>query len=268
MRPFVAIVALFAYLVHAASAAAKDNVDKKAVLLLDAITFPKIVPNSNHDVVVLVSQKSQFGDYGTDSMRTDYFNFAYKAQTQGDAADHVIFAQVIVNGAENRNLADEIGVGDVFSQPKMFIYPAGSKTAIQYPEHEPFHLPTLTQFTGKHSSLQFQLPGTMKQFDEIAANFVRTDATRQAALIFQAESALEELVDAGEVEAGNYYVKVMHRIQDHGLDFIDKEIKRQTRLMNDASKLTKAGARNIQHHLNVLNHFKASVPAVPIRDEF
>jgi hypothetical protein len=268
MRPFVAVVALFTYLMHYASVAAKESLEKKSVLLLDAITFPKIVPNSNHDVVVLVAQKSQFGDYGTDSMRTDFFDFAHKAQTQGDAADHVIFAQVVVNGAENRNLAETIGVGEDFRQPKMFIYPAGAKTAIQYPENEPFQLPALTQFTAQHSSLQFQLPGTMKVFDDIAANFVRSDATRQAALLFQAESALEELVDVGEVEAANYYVKVMRRIKEHGLEFIDKEIKRQTRLMNDASKVTKAGYRQIQHHLNVLHHFKASVPAIPVRDEF
>ena len=86
------------------AAAPKKSDEKRSVLLLDDFTFSKIVPHSNADVVVLISQKKMFGDYGTDSLRTDYLNFAFKMQTEGKA-EHVLFTQVIVNGPENRGIA-------------------------------------------------------------------------------------------------------------------------------------------------------------------
>lgn len=244
----------------------KDENERKAVLLVDAITFPKIVPNPTRDVIVLVSQKSQLGDYGTDSIRNDYFSFSHKVQTQGEA-DHVLFAQLIVNGAENAKLAQEIGVGDNFVHPKLFIYPAGSNTAIQYPDDQPFHLNTLTQFARQHSSLQFQLPGTMKKFDELATQFLSTDEGRQKSLLIEAERALEDLTETAQVEAAHYYVKVMTKITENGVGYLKTEIKRLKKLMGDASRMTKAGRRNIENHLNVLNHFVASVPST-VRDEF
>ena len=252
-------VILYIGLTHGSS----KSDEKRSVLLLDAMTFPKIVPNPNRDVVVLVSLKSQFGDYGTDSIRSDYFNFAHRAQTEGDS-DHVIFSQVIVNGAENKALSLKIGVGEDFLHPMMFIYPAGSETAIQYPETEPFHVSSLMQFATRHSSLQFQLPGTMKKFDEIASLFVRTnDLEYQNILILQAERLMDELIEPGENETAGYYIKIMRKIEEHGVEFLLKEIKRQQRIMNDASRLTKAGRRLIQQRLNVLHHFQASVNTIP-----
>lgn len=268
MFGFVASFALLVAFLVGCSAATpyKDENERKAVLLLDAITFPKIVPNPNRDVIVLVSQKNQLGDYGTDSVRSDFFSFAYKVQTQGDA-DHVIFAQVIVNGAENGKLSKDIGVGDDFVHPKMFIYPAGANTAIQYPDDQPFHLNTLTQFTRQHSSLQFQLPGTMKKFDDLATQFLSTDERTQKSLLIEAERALEDLTETAQVETATYYVKVMTKITENGIDYLKTEIKRLKKLMNDASRVTKAGRRKIENHLNVLNHFVASVPN-RVKDEF
>mmetsp|Transcript_53580 Transcript_53580/g.105665 ORF Transcript_53580/g.105665 Transcript_53580/m.105665 type:complete len:268 (+) Transcript_53580:61-864(+) len=267
MNTLLFIAAVLCCICAFTSEAAVKEMEKKSVLLLDGITFPKIVPNPNRDVIVLVSLKSQFGDYGTDSMRSDYFNFAFRSQTEGDS-DHVIFSQVIVNGGENKALATSIGVSDDFKHPQMFIYPAGASTPIEYPTDEPFHLDRLTQFAARHSSLQFQLPGTLKKFDEIAAEFMRAEPSRQAGLLQQAEEEAEGLVEAGQSETAAYYIKVMRRILDNGFEFISKEIKRQTRIANDASKLTKAGRRNIENHLNVLNHFKALIPTVTVRDEF
>jgi hypothetical protein len=71
----------------------KDEFETKGVVLLDSITFPKVVP-SKVATVVLVANKAEIGDYATDSMRSDYFAFSYKAQTHGNS-DDVLFTQVI-----------------------------------------------------------------------------------------------------------------------------------------------------------------------------
>jgi len=246
------------------TAAPPKNDGKRSVLLLDDFTFPKIVPHSNADVVLLIAQKKMFGDYGTDSLRTDYLNFAFKMQTEGKA-DHVLFTQVIVNGPENRGLADEI-VGEDFIHPKMYIFPAGSAIPIPYPDDQPFHLNTLTQFVAQHTTLSFQLPGTLKVFDDFASAFVNAeDDGRRRDILAQAEAA-HELLEGPPATLAAYYIKMFRKILSEGLGYLKTEVKRKKRLMNDNTKLTKAGKRSIDHQLNVLQHFIASAP-VSARDE-
>lgn len=260
---FIQALAWFAFCV---SLPLKSEHEKRAVLLLDDFTFSKIVPHPNRDVVVLLAHKSQIGDYGTDSMRTDYFNFAFKMQTNGDA-DHVLFAQIIVNGGENRQLSEDI-VGDEFIHPKLVVFPAGSATPIAYPDDQPYHLNTLTQFVSQHTTLQFQLPGTMKLFDDLAANFLNADESRQRGFIAEAELALEGLTDTAQEETAAYYVRLMNKILENGLGYIQTEIKRHKKVLvgEGPKRLTKAGQRNFENHLNVLHHFAASAPTSS-RDE-
>lgn len=256
---------LLAWTAFCAAAPLKNEQMKRSVLLLDDFTFPKIVPHSNQDVVVLFSSKKLFGDYGTDSIRTDFFNFAFKMQTEGQA-NHVLFAQVIVNGPENSELVEQVlDAGEELTHPKLFVFPAGSTTAVPYPNDKPYHLNTLTQFVAEHTTLSFQLPGTLKVFDDLAANFLNADEGRRRGILVEAENVLEGL-DGAPAATGTYYVKLMKKILEHGNGHIQSEIKRQTRLVNDASKVTKAGRRSIENHLNVLQHFAATLPS-SVRDE-
>lgn len=92
----------------------RNEYETLGVLLLDSITFPKIVPNSNVNVVVCIINKGDIGNYGTDSMRADYLDFASKGTLHGNASD-TLFTQIIVNGAQNRKLAERIGVHHILN---------------------------------------------------------------------------------------------------------------------------------------------------------
>lgn len=61
----------------------RNEFETESVVLLDSFTFPKIVPNPNHAVVVLVTNKREIGEYGTDSIRADFFDFAKRGITEG-----------------------------------------------------------------------------------------------------------------------------------------------------------------------------------------
>ena len=205
-----------------------------------------------------------FGDYGTDSLRTDYLNFAFKMQTEGKA-EHVLFTQVIVNGPENRGIANEI-VGEEFEHPKMYIFPAGSAIPIPYPSDQPFHLNALTQFVAQHTTLSFQLPGTLKVFDDFASAFVNAeDDGRRRDILAQAEAA-HDLLEGPCATLAAYYIKMFRKILSEGPGYLKTEVKRKKRLLSDDTRLTKAGKRNIDNHLNVLQHFIAASPVSP-RDE-
>ena len=241
----------------------KNEEEKKGVLLLDSTTFPKIVPNADRDVVVLVALKGQIGDYGTDSLRADFFSFSSTMQTSG-TAENVLFAQIIVNGAENQLLAERIGVGADFKHPKLFVFPAGSSVPIPYPADSPFHLNTLTPFVVKHTSLSYQQSGTLRLFDDLAVKFMNGDDAVKAATLVSAEQALEDSSEEDK-ETGKYYIKVMKKITANGPSFLQTEINRQRQVLRDGTKLTKANRRNVENHVNVLFHFAAHANS---RDEF
>lgn len=240
----------------------KSEFETKGVVLLDSITFRKIIPNDNFDVVVLLCNKRQIGDYGTDSIRSDYFHFAYKSNTE-NGADRVLFAQVIVNGAENLALAEEMGAPRDFMHPLMYVIPAGRKQPVQYPSTKPFHARELSNFVAKHSSLHFQLPGQITVFDDISDEFMELHGDRhreaRAALVKKAKQELEKLRapdGAEEGEAAQYYISVMEKVLNQGNNYIKKEIMRLTKLLGKDS-VSSAKKRNLERHLNILHHFEA-----------
>ena len=235
----------------------KHEDERKGVLLLDSTTYPKIVPHATKDIVLLVVLKSQIGDYGTDSLRADYFSFSSTMQTS-DGADNLLFAQIIVNGAENRMLADRLSNGAELLHPKLYVIPAGSSKPVPYPADAPYYLNTLTPFVTKHTSLVYQLPGTMKSFDALAIQFAEGDEGVKASTLATAQSELADLTTADEKEMAAYYIKVMKKISENGALYLKTEIKRLNQLFHD-DKLTKANRRGIEHHANVLNIFAAAV---------
>ena len=73
----------------------KSPDERNGLLLLDSVTFPRIVPNANRSVVLFVWPQVD-GDYGVDSLREDYYNFVESAEYQGNA-DNVLFAQMVLD---------------------------------------------------------------------------------------------------------------------------------------------------------------------------
>jgi hypothetical protein len=124
--------------------------------------------------------------------------------------------------------------------------------AIPYPSDTPFQIQELTHWVGQHSSLTYQMPGTLQAFDALAAQFLAAEGDAREAVVVQAQEQLENEQDEGSKAAAEYYVKVMAKVSANGFKWVTNEAQRQTRLLDDASKLTKAGRRKIEHQLNIL----------------
>jgi protein disulfide-isomerase A6 len=241
----------------------KSPEETKGILLLDAITFPKLVPSKTHYVVVQVTNKHTIGDYGTDSIRADYMSFAQFAQDKGESQD-ILFAQVIVNGAENQHLAKRIGVKDGFRFPSLFIFPIGSSEAVQYPEKKPYHPHDLTRFLSQHTNFYYHIPGTSKTFDQLSKEFIKTfDSLERAVLLTKAKEELSKITDVGDKEDMTYYVKIMEKVMEKGDAVIQSEIDRITKII-DNSKLSKEQRNGLKSHLSVLKQFAVSKEAVTV----
>ena len=76
----------------------KNENEANGILLLDSVTFPKIVPNEKYSVFVGFFKKASIGkDDFSDQIRDEFLNFAVEGARKGDM-DGIICAQVIVNG--------------------------------------------------------------------------------------------------------------------------------------------------------------------------
>jgi len=239
----------------------KSSEEAKGVLLLDSITFPKLVPNMERDVVILVCKKGSIGDYGTDSIRTDYFSLANKVEKmENTGVENILFAQLIVNGGENLRLAETIGVSKDFVHPKLFIIPSGQTDAIPYPDDEPFQPRYLIRFISLHAHLTYSMPGTMQALDDAAAEIMSNleDEYIKRKAVEKAEAAVADLEEDSDKATAQLYLKVMRKVSDRGIYYLDEEIARQNRLLSkDSSQLTRASRRHIEHKLKVLHHFAA-----------
>lgn len=245
----------------------KSPDEAKGVLLLDSVTFNKLVPSPTFYHMILVANKHSIGDYGTDSIRSDFIAFAQFAQSHGENADEVLFSQVIVNGAENAKIARDLGLDDNFKHPALFIIPKDSTNHIQYPDNKPYHPHDLARFLAQYSTFYYHIPGTSKAFDRLSKDFIQTtDNTERANIVIKTKEALEKVLKEEEKDDLKYYVKVMEKVIEKGEDYLDQELDRLNNILK-GSKLAKGSRNNIKSHVSVLQQFVVSRDSIRPRTQ-
>lgn len=211
--------------------AAKDKkseapkiLEMKGVVTLDSFNYHKFLPSKKYAAVFLIYQKGRVGDYGTDSIRSDYYAFAKKAQTDGEA-DNIIFAQLIVNGAENLKLAQRLGVKENFEHPVMVVVPKGKTSAIQYPSEAPFRLYELTVFLSKHTDFFLKQAGRTKLLNKLRKDFLAASSDEvKLQLIEDARSEANLITAAIEKQDTDYHIEILHSVLKEGVTALEKEI--------------------------------------------
>lgn len=231
------------------------------VVLLDSITFSKIIPSSKYAVAVLVCNKREIGEYATDSIRSDYFDFARKGDFEGNAEENVLFAQVIVNGAHNMKLAETIGVPKGFQHPQLFLYKPNSETPIPYPQKDPFQATALTSFLSKHTSFFYGIPGLVAVFEKYSDVFVLSSDFEKEDMLREAENSINTILNDNnnvkDKENGKYYIKIMKNIIKTGNKYVLEEMKRLQKII-DSEKVSAAKKVDVQRRLNILTQFERS----------
>lgn len=177
-----------------------------------------------------------------------------KGELQGNAED-VLFAQVMVNGAQNSKLADRIGItfnSNNQRQPKLFLFKPQSSVSIAYPDTLPFTFLALSRWVSKHTDFFFGNPGLVEEFDLLAEKFVFADPSKYDEIIQEAIkiSPNVELKDKKNVQ---YYINTMKKIAESGKEWIKAEIIRLESLLE--SGISDEKKREIQKRTNIVHQF-------------
>jgi hypothetical protein len=231
----------------------KNDYESLGVVYLDAITFPKIVPHETKAVLVMVFSKTSVGDNTADQLRNEYYSFAQKGELQGNA-DDVLFAQVMVNGAQNAKLADRIGMTFNNNQrvPKLFLFKPKNPVSISFPETSSFTFLSLSRFVSRHTDFFFGNPGTIEEFDLLAERFVYADPIEYKDIIEHALK-ISPKVEPKDKKNAEYYINTMKKIAEVGKDWIKTEIMRLESLLQ--SQISADKKREIQKRVNIVHQF-------------
>jgi hypothetical protein len=234
------------------------KIENFGVLNIDSMTFPKLIPSQRNSMVILVYSKTEIGDYGTESIRSDYYAFAKKAQTEGEA-DNVLFTQLVVNGAENRNLAIKLGMEENFKFPKLILIPVNGTKTVAYPNDHSFRLYELVVFLSKHTDFFLQQPGRSKLLNQLRKSFFATfDSSKRLALIEAAREENEKQTPFEKHDA-EYYINLLENITKTGRTVLDREIASTTEQFRNTITNNPAEARVHEIKLNVLLEIQESL---------
>lgn len=88
----------------------------------------------------------------------------------------------------------------------------------------------------------------------MAENLLASDSSSYGGIIEKAEKALEETTDEKEKSSGEIYVKIMKKIQEKGVEYVDTETIRVQKLLKD--KITDKKKELFKKRLDILSSFQ------------
>lgn len=100
------------------------------------------------------------------------------------------------------------------------------------------------------------MPNCIEKFDRLAEELLASDSSGYADIIQKAEKVLEESTDDKEKATGDIYVKIMKKIQEKGVDYVDSEVARVQKLLKD--KITDRKKDQFKKRLDILTSFQHS----------
>lgn len=282
-----------------------SNTNKKAtltdeargVILLDSFAYPIVVgKHSPHSTFIFAMNKRDVGDYGTDSLRADYYRLALDFQKLiGESDTHkFLFAQVLVNGAINAKLGAKLGLTPTTKGPVYAFIRAGTDSDEVIPYTGRLDQLSLFAFVMDHTPLRVLIPGTDDRFNALAVRFLREFMAQPPMLVEAKDSedaeedaaaAIETAEISGELEAvlqeakaqlqavrktdgekcdaailGEHYLKAMSKVARVGkLDVVDEEIDRLNHIMKRKEKAPPVKLREASQRRQVFMVFRAFI---------
>eukprot|EP00440_Ansanella_granifera_P057060 gb/GFBE01061856.1/.p1 GENE.gb/GFBE01061856.1/~~gb/GFBE01061856.1/.p1 ORF type:complete len:252 (+),score=73.57 gb/GFBE01061856.1/:1-756(+) len=134
--------------------------------------------------------------------------------------------------------------------PKFRYFPANGGADVDYTGD--VTVDAMTLFLKKEAKVYFGLKGTVRDFDKLAADFVK--ASDKAGVVQRAKAAAEAL-EGGDKEAAAYYIKAMEKTQEKG-NWFQTEFERLKQIIS-GGKLAPSKKDDMQLKMNRLSSFVA-----------
>ena len=243
------------------------------VLMIDAITYNKLIPNKNADIVLMVASKGNIGRRATDYMRSEFLEMAKKASKKNDG---VLFAQILVNGSENKKQAERLGVVDLRAsdetKPEFFLIRKGESKAIPIkPDADDYNVADIMAFVSKTTGVNFPSRGTVKELGTIVSDFMKAEGESKRKLWKKAKEIVDTMPrdkksQKEKASNGGFYVNAMEKVLEKGPEWLDTEISRlHSIILSD--KVSDSRKDEFKRRVNIVQSFKEAPNIIEYRED-
>ncbi|KAG4065846.1 hypothetical protein HA402_012524 [Bradysia odoriphaga] len=157
---------------------------------------------------------------------------------------------------DNKNLSRRFNVPEKL--PSIKLFPNGDVTKwLDYSEDAEIKTEELKQFVRRHSPIYIGLSGCIREFDEIASEFVNHYSTKAYDLAVEKANKLIDGYDDEKMKAtGKIYTILMKRVVEVGLHYVEEERLRTVEMLG--KKISAAKKQEMLDRLNILKAFETA----------
>uniref|UniRef100_A0A1I8MQK1 Protein windbeutel n=1 Tax=Musca domestica TaxID=7370 RepID=A0A1I8MQK1_MUSDO len=157
---------------------------------------------------------------------------------------------------ENKELGERYNIDDK-NFPGIMLFRHGVKDFLHFPEHLDVTVDNLKTFVTSNTELFIGKEGCLKEFNELAKNFVNQKEEEQKSRLEKAEELKASLKREADQTSAQFYKLFMEKLMAQGYDYFEQEIKRLQRLK--AGKVSAAKKEELAKKLNILESFRVNV---------
>lgn len=240
-----------------------DDYKTFGTLLIDGITFEKVIPNEHNYVLVMISHKGNIGKLSTDGVRDEFLATA-------ESSDHmisqgsVLFTQVIVNGAQNKKLASRIGAKENFNYPSFHLYKPGSDISTPFynpgdAENPSLSMIDVTRWLYRESGIYLGAHGTIDELDKLVAEFLSVpemNVEERKAVFDKTRSACDKMDGAAtskQSEFALHYMKTMEKLMANP-EYAKQEAARLQAII-ESDRVSEDRKKEFRARSNILKRF-------------
>ena len=196
--------------------------------------------------------------------------------------DHEEFAKIAKEAADNEDLfVGEVGIKDYSDRdneglgkrfnikkdeyPVAYVFVNNDGVMDSHRFSGKFTAENLKKFIRRHSGIYLTLPGCIEDFDKIVDKLLTAnDKSEEQAVLKEAENQWDKTHGPKMSQRADIYVKIIRKIVDTSIKFVDKEIERVKKLLN--GKVSADKKETLTEKLNILKSF-SSISSSSNKDE-
>ncbi|XP_075167384.1 endoplasmic reticulum protein 29-like protein wbl [Haematobia irritans] len=186
---------------------------------------------------------------------------AYSAFSQAAHAvtDDLLIAAVGIKDYgdnENKELGESYNIDDK-NFPGILLFRHGVEDYIRFPSHLDITVDNLKSFVTTNTNLFIGKEGCLKDYNDLAKNFVNLDEKEQQQRLSKADEMKKSLKKDSDKTSAQFYKMFMQKLMEKGYGYVEEETKRLLRLK--AGKVSAAKKHELAIKLNILESFRVNI---------
>ena len=227
----------------------------KGAVPLDSFTFDKIIPKFKATLVKFDIS------YPYGEKQEEFSKVAANLKNSED----LLIAEVGIQDYgdnENKDIGDRYSINkDDF--PVFMIFKSDDlKNPIRLPKEAEFKADSIKHFIKKNSGIRILLDNCIAKLDELAENFMKDSLKKEdrEKILKNAKAEVKNVKEEMK-KSGDIYLKLMERVIERGVKFIESEHERVKNVMS--GKISDAKKKDMEGRLNILQSFLSDTPPTP-----